>query len=159
MRWNDPATSKDEELQLAVNEMRQCASKGIVVKNSPLMCIASLAELYGTDGQINTVTMAESQRQSSTSLLLEACGEARRSGFIKNHAFTAKVARSLRSLNANKECIQIVSSLVSGSGKCRHKIAMEEAILAASEERDYGSFRLITDAFEKSGFDPSRFSI
>jgi hypothetical protein len=159
MRWNDPATSKNEELQFAVNEMRQCASEGRVVENSPLMCIASLAELYGTDGQINNVNMAESQQLSSISLLLEACGEARRSGFIKNHAFTAKVARSLRSLNANKECVQIVSSLVSGSGKCRHKIAMEEAILAASEERDHGSLRLITDAYEKSGYDSSCFSI
>lgn len=156
MRWNDPATSKNEELQFAINEMRQCASEGIVVLNSPLMCIVSLAELHG---QKNNVNMTESQRQSSISLLLEACREARRSGFIKNHAFTAKVARGLRSLNANKECIELVTSLVSGNGKCRHRIAMEEAILSASEERDHDSLRLITDAFQKSGYDTSSLSI
>ncbi|KAL3808880.1 hypothetical protein ACHAXA_010935 [Cyclostephanos tholiformis] len=139
MRWNDPATSKNEELLFAVNEMRQCASKGIVVENSPLMCIVSLAELYGTDGQINSGNMAESQRQSSINLLLEASREARRSGFIKNHAFTAKVTRSLRSLNANEECIQIVSSLVSEGRKCNQRLAVKEAIYAASEERDHES--------------------
>jgi len=159
MRWNDPVTSNKEELLFAVNEMRQCASEGVVVKNAPLMCIVSIAELYGTDGRIKSSDMSERQRRSSVNLILEACEEARRSGFIKNHAFTAKASRSLRALNANKECVQIVRSLISEGGKCRHRIAMEEGIYSASALRDHISMQLITDVFEKSGYDSSRLSI
>ena len=154
MRWNDPATSKKEELLFAVNEMRQAASEGIVVKNDPLMCIVSIAEVYGTDGRTkNGDHLSESQRRSTVNLILEACREARRSGFIENHAFTAKAARGLRALNANKECVQFVNTLISGCGKSRHRIAMEEAIYAASKEGDHVSLQLITDVFEKSGYD------
>jgi len=153
MRWNDPATCKKEELLFAVNEMRQAASEGIVVKNDPLMCVVSIAEVYGTENGDN---LSESQRRSTVKLILEACREARRSGFIENHAFTAKAARGLRALHANKECIQIVNTLISVGGKSRHRIAMEEAIYAASEEGDHVSLQLITDVFEKSGHDSSR---
>ena len=160
MRWDDPATSSKEELLFAVNEMRQCATEGIVVKNGPLMCIVSIADLYcSDDSRRNKSDMSERQRRSSVNLILEACAEARRSGFIKNHAFTAKAVRSLRALKANKECVQIVSALISDGSKCRHRIAMEEAIYAASEENDHVSFQLITDAFEKSGHNSSRLSI
>jgi hypothetical protein len=160
MRWNDPATSKKEELLFAVNEMRQAAREGIIVENPNLMCIVSTAEVYRTDCRTkNGDSMSESQRRSSVNLILEACLEARRSGLIENHAFTAKAARGLRALNANKECVQIVNALISGGGKSRHRIAMEEAIYAASEERDHVSLRMITDVFEKSGYDSSRLSI
>lgn len=160
MRWDDPATSSKEELLFAVNEMRQCATEGIVVKNGPLMCIVSIADLYcSDDSRRNKSDMSERQRRSSVNLILEACAEARQSGFIKNHAFTAKAVRSLRALKANKECVQIVSALISDGSNCRHRIAMEEAIYAASEENDHVSFQLITDAFEKSGHNSSRLSI
>ena len=160
MRWNDPATSKKEELLFAVNEIRQAASEGIVVKNAPLMCVVSIAEVYGTDGRTkNGDNMSESQRRSTVNLILEACREARRSGFIENHVFTAKATRGLCALNANKECVQIVNTLISEGGKSRHRIAMEEAIYAASEEGDHVSLKLITDVFDKSGYDSSRLSI
>jgi hypothetical protein len=145
MRWDDPATSKNEELQFAVNEMRQSATKGIVSNNAMLMCIV---EFYCTDdNRRNKRETSDYQRRSSVNLILEACVQARRSGFINNSSFTAKAAIALRTLNANKECIRLVITLISGdSGKCRHRAAMEEAICAATEENDQGSCQLITDA-------------
>jgi len=159
MRWDDPATSQKEELLFAVNEMRQCASEGIVAKNAPLLCIVRIAQLYSTEGRINEDSFSEKQRRSAVNLILEACSEANRSGLIKSHYFTAEVVRSLRALNANKECIQMVRTLTSKGDKCPHRIAMEAAMYAALEERDLESFELITEVYEKSGYDSRRLSM
>lgn len=146
MRWDDPATSKNEELQFAVNEMRQSATKGIAVNNALLMCIV---EFYCTDdNRKNTRETSEYQRRSSVNLILEACAEARRSGFIHNSAYTATAVLGLRTLQANKECIRFVITLISDCGKGRHRAAMEEAICAATEENDHVSFQMITDALK-----------
>lgn len=160
MKWNDPSTSQKEELLFAVNEIRQCSRDGTVAKHAPLMCIVKIAQLYDTDGRVNEGGMSEKQKQSAINLILEACEEARRSGLIQSHSFTAEAARSLRSLKANKECVKLVRSLLSDAGsKVRHRIAMVEGIRAASEERDHDSLQLLTDAFERSGYDLRRISL
>ena len=148
MRWDDPATSENEELQFAVNEMRQSATKGIVLNNALLMCIV---EFYCTDdNRRNKREASEYQRRSSVNFILEACAEARRSGFINNCSFSAKAAIALRTLKANKECIRFVITLISmDSGKCKHKAAMEGAICAATEENDHISLQLMTDALKE----------
>jgi hypothetical protein len=148
MRWDDPSTSQKEELLFAVNEIRRCSSEGTVAKHAPLMCIVKIAHLYDTDGREGG--MSEKLKQSAINLILEACEEARRSGFMNSHTFTAEAARSLRSLKANKECVAMVRSLLSEGGKSRHRIAMEEAIRAASDERDHESLELFTDVYERS---------
>jgi hypothetical protein len=159
MRWDDPATSQKEELLFAINEMRKCAREGITTKNAPLECIVRIAQVYGTDGTIET-TLSEKQRRSAVTLILEACVEANLSGLIKKHTFTTEVVRSLRALKANKECIQVVVRNVIATGrKCRHRIAMEEAMYAALEERDHESLQLITEVFEKSGYNSQRLRI
>jgi len=159
MRWNDPKTSQKEELLFAINEMRQCAREGIATKNAPLECIVRIAQVYGTEGMIEDA-LSEKQRRSAVNLILEACVEANRSGLIKKHTFTTEVVRSLRALKANKECIQlVVRNVISTGRKCRHRIAMEEAMYAALEERDFESLKLITEVFERSGYDSRRLSI
>ena len=159
MKWNDPATSQKEELLFAITEMRKCAREGITTKNAPLECIVKIAHVYGTDGTIETA-LSEKQRRSAVNLILEACIEAKQSGLIKKHTFTTEVVRSLRALGANKECIQVVvGSVISAGRKCRHRIAMEEAMYAALEERDHEALRLITDVFEKSGYDSQQLRI
>jgi len=159
MRWNDPETSPTQELIFAVNQMRQCSSEGIVVKNAPLMCIVQIAKLYSTDGRALSVQ----QRQSSLKLILEACQEAKRSGLFYLYFFSSEVAHSLRILGANKECIQMMKEVVFPDGdfniKSKHRIAMQEAIYAALEEDDHESLRLFVDTFERSGYDSSRLSI
>ena len=160
MKWNDPETSQKEELLFAVKEMRKCSSAGIISKKAPLMSIVQISRLYSTDGRIEGGTISEKQKQSAVNLILEACKEAINSGFIRNHAFTAEVVRSLRALKANKECIQVVRKLTSdGEKKCRHRVAMEEGIYAAIEEQDHKSAQLIMDVFERSGFDSKRLSL
>jgi len=160
MRWNTPATSAKEELLFAANEMRQCTNEGLVAKNAPLMCIViNIPKLYGADHSLTTT-----QRQSSVNLILEACHHAKQSGFIKSYHFTSGAASSLRAFGANKECIQLVRTLLPSSSdesnttkqKCNHRIAMEEGIYAAFDEKDEESLQLITDVYEKSGFDSSR---
>ncbi|KAL7541760.1 hypothetical protein ACHAXR_011195 [Thalassiosira sp. AJA248-18] len=158
MKWNDPASSQKEELLFAINEMRQCAKEGIAAKNAPLECIARIAVVYGTGGKVDSA-LSENQRRSAVSLILEACVEANRSGLMRKYNFTAEVVRSLRSLKANKECIQVVRSLIAPGKKCRHRVAMEEGMYAALEIRDHDSLHLITDVFEKSGYDSKRLTI
>ena len=124
------------------------------------MSIVQISRLYSTDGRIEGGTLSEQQKQSAVNLILEACKEAIKSGFIRNHKFTAEVARSLRALKANKELLQVVRKLTSdGEKKCRHRVAMEEGIYAALEEHDHKSAQLIIDVFEQSGFDSTRLSI
>jgi len=159
MRWDDPATSQKDELLFAVKEMHRCSREGIVAKNAPLSCIVNIAQLYGTDGQIGEGALSEKQRLAAVNLIFEACAEAKRSGFIKNHAFTADVVRSLRALKANKECIRFVQTLTSNGDKCRHREAMEGAMYAALEIRDHQSLKVIMDVFEKSGYDSRRLSL
>ena len=163
MNWNDPAESQKEELLFAVNDMRRCASEGIVSKNDPLMCIVKIAQLYetgGKRGESNALSLSEKQRQSSVNLILKACQQAKQSGFLKSYHFTTEAAKSLRALKANKTCIKLVRTLLPPDGdefkKCKHKIAMEEAIYAAIEERDDESLQLITDVYDKSGHDSSK---
>ncbi|KAL7551131.1 hypothetical protein ACHAWF_014330 [Thalassiosira exigua] len=158
MRWNDPATSQKEELLFAINEMRTCAREGIAAKNAPLECIARIAQVYGTEGRVESV-LTRSQRRSAVNLILEACVEANKSGLMKKYMFTAEVARNLRALGANKECIQVVHSIISPGKKCKHKVAMEEAMYAALEERDNDSLQVITEVYELSGYDSKRLSI
>lgn len=159
MRWDDTSTCQKEELRFAVNEMRQCAQDGVVAKNDPLLCIVKIAQLYETDGQINQGAFSEKLRRPAVNLILEACAAANKSGLFKSHAFTAEVVHSLRALKANKECIRLVLTLISQVDKCRHRIAMEEAMYAALEERDHESLQLITEVFERSGYDSRRLSI
>lgn len=155
MRWNEPATSQKEELLFAVNEIRQCAIEGIAAKNAPLMCIVSIAQVYGADGQ---KFASERQRRSAVNLVLEACERAKESGFIKNNAFTANAAKGLRSLKANKECIQLVRMMISEDKHFNHRITMEQGMQSALEEYDQDSLQFFTDAFERAGYDPSRMS-
>ncbi len=158
MRWDDPSTSQKEELLFAVNEMRRCSSEGTLAKHAPLMCIVKIADLYETDGRVDEGGMSEKLKRSAINLILEACEEARRSGLMNSHTFTAEAARSLRDLKANKECVAMVRSLLSESGKSRHRIAMEEAIRAASDERDHESLELFTNAYARLGYDPRKIS-
>lgn len=159
MRWDNPATSQKEELVFAVREIRRCSKEGTVAKHAPLMCIVKLAQLYDTDERVNEGSMSEKQKRSAINLILEACEEARRSGLMRSHVFTSEAARSLRALKANKECVKLVCSLIPESGKIKHKNAMEEAIHAASEERDHDSLQLLTDVFERSGYDSRNISL
>ena len=145
MRWDDPATCQKEELLFAVNEIRLCSREDTVAKHAPLLCIVKIAHLYATDGRTDEGGISDEQKRLSINLIHEACDEARRSGFINSHTFTAAAACSLRALKANKECVQLARSLISQDGKVRHRIAFEEAILAATEERDYDSSQLLTD--------------
>lgn len=159
MNWNDPATSQKDELLFAIREMRQCAGEGTAVKNAPLECIVRIAKVYDTDGKIESA-LSEKQKRSAVKLILEAWVEATKSGLIKKHSFTAEVVRSLRALKANRECIQVVlANLITAGQKCRHRIAMEEAMYAALEERDHQSLQLLTEVFERSGYDSRRLSI
>lgn len=155
MQWNDPATSQKEELLFAINEMRECATNGIIAKNAPLFCIVKQGELYAIAGE----SLSEKKRRAAINLILEACVEANKSGLLKKHTFTAEVVRSLRVLRGNEECIRITRALISGGGKCRHRIAMEQGIYAAIEERDDHSLGMIISAFEESGYDSHRLSL
>ncbi|KAL7459227.1 hypothetical protein ACHAWC_010906 [Mediolabrus comicus] len=163
MNWNDPSTSQKEELLFAINEMRSCASQGILTKNAPLLCIAQQGDLYSFDRHDDASSgkdkLSERQRRSVVNLILEACVEASRSNLLQKHSFTAHVVQSLRKMKANKECIKIVRGLVSNVGRCKHQVAMEEAIYAAKDERDYESLDLIVNKFEESGYDSSRLLI
>lgn len=164
MNWNDPSTSQKEELLFAINEMRSCASQGILTKNAPLLCIAQQGDLYSFDRHDDDASsgkdkLSERQRRSVVNLILEACVEASRSNLLQKHSFTAHVVQSLRKMKANKECIKIVRGLVSNVGRCKHQVAMEEAIYAAKDERDYESLDLIVNKFEESGYDSSRLLI
>ena len=163
MNWNDPSTSKKSELVFAINEMRSCSKQGALTKNAPLMCIAQQGDLYSTDKMFanssGMASLSDRDRRSVVNLILEACVEADRSNLLQKHTFTAQVARSLRKINANKECIQIVRRLVSRVGRCHHQIAMEEAIYAATEERDYDSLEVFMNKFEESGYDSGRLHI
>lgn len=126
------------------------------------MCIAQQGDLYSFDGQqyaSGNKNLLERQRRSVVNLILEACAEANRSNLLQKYSFTAQVVRSLRKMNANKECIKIVRGLVSRVGRCHHQVAMEEAIYAATEERDYDSLEVIMNKFEESGYDPNRLQI
>lgn len=158
MKWNDPATSRKEELMFAVNEMRQSARQNIDLKNAPLNCIARIAHVYDTNEQTDE-NLSHKQRRSSVGILLEACVEANRSGLMKNYKFTADVTHSLRYLKANKECIQLVRSIISKGNKCRHRLAMEEGMSSAIKIGDHESLGLITDVYRKSGFDARKFSV
>ncbi len=149
MNWNDHSTSKKSELIFAINEMRSCSNQGALTKNAPLMFIAQQGDLY-------TTGLSDRERRSIVNLILEACVEANRSNLLQKHTFTAQVARSLRKLNANTECIKIVRGLVARVGRCHHQVAMEEAICAATEERDYDSLEVITTKYEESGYDSTR---
>merc|ERR1712029_774715 len=135
--------------------MRQCAREGITAKNPPLVCIAKIARVYGTDGKVES-TLSVKQRRSAVSLILEACVEANRSGLMKSYNFTAEVFHSLRALKANEECIKLILTIISAGKKCRHRVAMEEAMYAALEERDHESLKLISEVYEASGFAPKR---
>ena len=161
MNWNDPSTSRKSELIFAINEMRSCSNQGALTKNAPLMFIAQQGDHYSTDKQYASGkdSVSERDRRSVVNLILEACVEANRSNLLQKYSFTAHVARSLRKLNANKECIKIVRGLVSRVGRCHHQVAMEEAIYAATEERDYISLEMIMKKFEESGYDSTRLHI
>jgi len=159
MRWNNQDTNQKEELKFAINEMRQCAANGIVPKNDTLLCIVKIAQLYGTEGRRTKTALTPSQRRSAVNLILEACVEADKSGLMRKPTFSAEVVRSLRAMKANKECIQLVRALVSNSERNRHKYAMEQAIYAASEERDQDSLHLFTQVYERSGFDSTRLNL
>ena len=161
MHWDDPATSQKQELHFAIDEMRRCISQGLLTKNAPILCIVKQGELYAADdNNVDDIAISERQRRSAVNLILEACAEANRSGLFKKHTFTAEVVRSLRALRGNKECIKIVLALISSNGgRCKHRIAMEEAIYAASEERDYDALEKILAAFENSGYDSRRLSL
>ncbi|KAL7498774.1 hypothetical protein ACHAWT_008784 [Skeletonema menzelii] len=161
MNWNDPSTSKKSELVFAIKEMRSCSKQGTLTKNAPLMFIAQQGDLYSTDKKnaSGKKSLSDRERRSVVNLILEACVEADRSNLLQKHTFTAHVARSLRKMNANKECIKIVRGLVAPFGKCHHQVAMEEAIYAATEERDYDSLELLMNKFEESGYDSSRLHI
>lgn len=155
MRWDDPSTSQKEEYLFAVNEIRRCSSEGTVAKHEALMCIVKIARLYDTEGRVDEGSMSNVRKRNAINLILEACEEATRSGLINNHLFTAEATRSLRDLKANKECVMLVRSLISSKGaKSRHRVAMEEAMLAASDEHDHDSLELIKAVFDRSGYDP-----
>lgn len=158
MNWNDPSLSQKNELLFAINEMRSCSSQGILTKNAPLLCIAQQGDLYSFDrhNASGKNSLSERQRRSVVNLILEACVEANRSSLLQKHTFTGHVVRSLRKVKANKECIKIVRGLVANVGRCNHQVAMEEAIYAATEERDYDSLDIIINKFEESGYDSSR---
>lgn len=151
MRWNSPATSQKEELLFAINEMKQGAREGMEVKNATLECIVGSAKVYGTDGKVEGELTSKQQR-TAANLILEAWQEATRSNLWKKTSFTAEVARNLRALKANEECIQVARSLISAGGRCRHQHALEEGIFAAVEERDQESLELITEVYERSGY-------
>ena len=161
MNWNDPSTSKKSELVFAINEMRSCSKQGTLTKNAPLMFIAQQGDLYSTDKKYasGNNSLSDKERRSVVNLILEACVEADRSNLLQKHTFTAQVARSLRKMNANKECIKIVRGLVARVGRCHHQVAMEEAIYAATEERDYDSLEVFMNKFEESGYDSGRLHI
>ncbi|KAK1737218.1 hypothetical protein QTG54_012085, partial [Skeletonema marinoi] len=152
---------RKSELIFAINEMRSCSNQGALTKNAPLMFIAQQGDHYSTDKQYASGkdSLSERDRRSVVNLILEACVEANRSNLLQKYSFTAHVARSLRKLNANKECIKIVRGLVSRVGRCHHQVAMEEAIYAATEERDYVSLEMIMKKFEESGYDSTRLHI
>jgi hypothetical protein len=161
MNWNDPSTSKKSELLFAINEMRRCSNQGVLTKTAPLMCIAQQGDLYSFDRQnaSGNKKLSERQRRSVVNLILEACVEANRSNLLQKHSFTAQVVKSLRNMKANKEVIKIVRGLVGRVGRCHHQVAMEEAIYAATEERDYDSLEVIMNKFDESGYDSSRLQI
>ena len=159
MRWNNQDTNQKEELKFAINEIRRCAANGIVPKNDPLLCIVKIAHLYGTEGRRTEAALTPSQQRSAVALILEACVEANKSGLMRKPVFSAEVVRSLRAMKANKECIQIVRALVSNSERNRHRFAMEQAIYAASEERDQDSLHLFIQVYERSGFDSTRLNL
>eukprot|EP00804_Cyclotella_cryptica_P015900 CCRYP_006390-RA/>CCRYP_006390-RA protein AED:0.02 eAED:0.02 QI:411/1/1/1/1/1/5/578/1448 len=160
MNWDTPATSQKEELLFAINEMRRCKSQGVLTKNAPLFCIVKQGEIYASsDGSKNLANVTESQRRSAINIIFEACAEAQLSGLIKRPAFTAEVVRSLRALKGDKQCIQFVKTLIANEERCPHKIAMEYAIRAASEVRDFESLDMLVTAFEKSGYDSQSLSM
>jgi len=150
MKWNDPKTSQKEELLLAVSEMRKCVKKGILTKNAPLHCIVKQGQLFSAVGEF---PISERQAMAAINLILEACVEADRSGLFNDYTFTAEVAKSLRGLRGNKQCISIAKALI--SRKLKHKVAVEEGIHAASEERDDDAFQLFVNFYEKSGYNSS----
>lgn len=158
MRWNDPATSQKEELLFAVNEMRNCIKEGIIPRNATLQCIINIAQVYDTDGKVNG-ELSDKQRQTAVRLILEACVSAKKSKLMKNYNFTAQVAHNLRSLKAGKECIQVVRSLISSDGICKHRKCLEEGTYAALETRDHESLQLFNDVYRKSGFDSRKLSL
>ena len=151
MKWNDPATSQKEELVFAINEMRECARQGTSVKNAVVECIVRIAKVYGTDGRAEG-EQTRTQRRASVSFILEAWGFAKKSSLGSKPWFTAEVAKNLRALRANNECLEIALSLIPPSGKSRHQGALEEGLHAAVESRDQDSFELISDCLERSGF-------
>ncbi|KAL7521510.1 hypothetical protein ACHAWX_006189 [Stephanocyclus meneghinianus] len=161
MNWNTPATSQKEELLFAINEMRRCRSQGVLTKNAPLFCIVKQGELYASsDGSKNAANFTETQRRSAINIIFEACAEAQLSGLIKRPTFTAEVVRSLRALKGDKQCIQFVKTLIANEEeKCPHKIALEYAIRAASEIRDFESLEVLVASFEKSGYDSQSLSL
>ena len=127
-------------------------SKGLLTKNAPLFCIVKQAELYKSDDGHKGSRLSESQRRAAINIVFEACAEAQLSGLMKRPAFTAEIAKSLVGLRGEKQCIQFVKALIVEEEKCRHRIAMEYAIKAASEIRDTESLEMLVGAFEKSGF-------
>ena len=155
MNWNDPSKSKTSELLFAVNEMRTSSNQGLLTKNAPLMFISQQGSVYSQENY----RVSEKERRSIVNLILEACVEASRSNLLQKHSFTAQVARSLRRMKANRECIKIVRALASKVGRCHHQVALEEAIYAATEERDYESLEVFMNKFEESGYDPHQLQI
>ncbi len=150
MKWNDPETSQKEELFLAVSEMQECVKKGILTKNAPLYCIVKQGQLFAATGHFRS---AEKKAMAAINLILEACVEANRSGLLNDYKFTAEVVKSLRVLRGNKQCISIAKALI--SRELKHKVALEEAIHAASEERDDDAFQQFVNFYEKSGYNVS----
>jgi len=122
-----------------------------LTKNAPLFCIVKQGELYESDAGYKGYKISERQRRAAINLIFEACAEAQLSGLIKRPAFTAEVVRSLVSLNGEKQCIQFVKSLIVDREKCRHGVALEYAIKAASESQDNESLDILINAFERSG--------
>lgn len=127
-------------------------TQGVLTKNAPLFCIVKQGELYESDDGYKGNRLTENQRRAAINIIFEACAEAQLSGLIKRPAFTAEVVRSLVALNGDKQCIQFVKTLIADGEKCKHKVALEYAIKAASSSRDSESLKVLIDAFEMSGF-------
>lgn len=154
MKWNTPATSQKEELLFAINEMRRCRHHGVLTKNAPLFCIAKQGELYESNSGYKGSRLNEKQRRAAINIIFEACAEAKLSGLIKRPAFTAEVVRSLIALNGDMRCIQFVKTLITNGERCRHRVAMEYAIKAASKYQDDEALELLVSTYVTSGFNP-----
>ena len=130
MWWNNPKTTQQQELQLAIKQFQDLEKRGFQVDEDILTCIVKL-----TKNEQHLRAVNEDDKGEYVKILLKVTLEARQCSLGTRPSFISDTASALIALNASKECTELLRLSVA-EGIRVDRESLIDGIKAASAVED-----------------------